>query len=55
MWWVPEGKVPTWREAAARLEHLHDHGPTPIAFDFHRRFPASECPLELLLDTPLAA
>lgn len=55
MWWVAEGKVPTWREAAARLEHLHDHGPTPIAFDFHRRFPAAECPLELMLDTPLAA
>src|SRR5262249_31940544 len=38
MWWVADHRTPTWREAAARLEHLYDHGPTPVAFDFHRRF-----------------
>jgi len=49
MWWVSRHTTPTWAEAAARLEHLYDNGPTPIAFDFHRRFSASECPLDLTL------
>jgi hypothetical protein len=55
MWWVPDHAIPTWHEASARLEHLNDHGATPIAFDFHRRFLASDCPLELTLSAPIAA
>jgi hypothetical protein len=55
MWWVSRHAIPTWTEAAARLEHLHDNGPTPIAFDFHRHFSASECPLDLMLCTPVEA
>ena len=38
MWWVADDHVPTWPEACERLEHLHDHGSTPTAFDFRRPF-----------------
>ena len=55
MWWVSDCTIPTWSEASARLEHLYDHGPTPIAFDFHRRFPACECPLDVKLHSLLYA
>ena len=37
-WWVAGDHLPTWDEAAARLEHLHDHGPTPFAFSFKHPF-----------------
>jgi hypothetical protein len=55
MWWVADHAIPTWKEASARLEHLHDHSATPIAFGFHRRFSPSDCPLELSLSAPIAA
>lgn len=50
-WWVGDDETPTWADASARLEHLHDHGPTPRAFTFHRCFdeagrPASVRPAE---------
>ena len=32
MWWVPAGHVPTLTEAAERLAHLDNHGPTEWAF-----------------------
>ncbi len=32
MWWVPAGHIPTLAEAAERLEHLDNHGPTEWAF-----------------------
>jgi len=37
-WWVGAAHQPTWPEACARLEHLHDHGPTPTAFSFKSAF-----------------
>ncbi len=40
-WWQAEGERPTWAEAIIRHEHLHDHGPTPFAFDFKTPFDAS--------------
>jgi hypothetical protein len=55
MWWVSECTIPTWAEAAARLEHVYDNGPSPIAFDFRRRFSASECPIDLALCDPAKA
>jgi Domain of unknown function (DUF3291) len=55
MWWVSDQNTVTWREACARLEHLYDQGPTPVAFDFHRRFSLEECPLELTLDALVEA
>ena len=41
LWWVEEGHVPAWREGVERLEHLHDQGPSPHAFDFKRPFDAA--------------
>jgi hypothetical protein len=38
MWWVSETTIPTWSDACSRLEHLHDHGPTPTAFNFRHPF-----------------
>jgi hypothetical protein len=32
LWWT-EAR-PDWQEAVVRFEHLHDHGPRPVAFDF---------------------
>src|SRR5215468_11322606 len=36
LWWVPTGHRPNVAEAAARLEHLKQHGPTDYAFDWQR-------------------
>jgi hypothetical protein len=38
VWWVEDDHVPDWHEASAKLERLHDHGPTPEAFDFRSPF-----------------
>jgi hypothetical protein len=38
LWWIPEGTVPSVEDAIARLDHLREHGPTPTAFTFSRRF-----------------
>lgn len=40
LWWIPAGHIPSVEEAEERLDHLRDHGPTPHAFMFKRRFPA---------------
>jgi len=39
-WWVASNHRPTWLEATERLEHLHDHGATPYAFDFKQPYDA---------------
>ena len=38
MWWIPASHVPTVDEAKTKLEYLHAHGPTPLAFTFKQRF-----------------
>jgi len=38
LWWHPDPQPPTWAEGARRLEHLHDHGPTPAAFTLRTPF-----------------
>lgn len=40
LWWVPHGHRPTLAEAADRLAQLAQHGPSPGAFTFARRFDA---------------
>lgn len=40
LWWIPAGTTPTVSEAEQKLVHLREHGPTPKAFSFGRRFPA---------------
>jgi len=42
LWWVPAGHEPTTTEAAARLEHLRQHGPTAEAFTFGEAFSAPD-------------
>lgn len=38
LWWVPEGHLPTVDEAAERLAHLAQHGPTEHAFTLRKSF-----------------
>jgi hypothetical protein len=38
LWWVPAGHIPDVAEAEARLTLLREHGPTPHAFTFKKRF-----------------
>lgn len=40
LWWIPAGHIPTIAEAQARLQHLHQHGPSAEAFTFRKPFPA---------------
>jgi hypothetical protein len=37
-WWVSDTHIPSWQEACGRLEHLHDQGPTPHAFNLKHAF-----------------
>lgn len=39
LWWVPAGHEPSIAEGLARLDLLEEHGPTPDAFTFQKRFP----------------
>lgn len=41
LWWVDAGTRPAWAEGVARLEHLHDQGPSPFAFTFKTAFDPS--------------
>ena len=43
-WWVADDHRPDYAEATARLEHLHDHGSTPHAFDLRAPFAADAAP-----------
>ncbi len=42
LWWIPAGHIPTPEEAKQRLEHLEQHGLTPLAFTFKERFTVDE-------------
>ncbi|MCP9956925.1 MULTISPECIES: DUF3291 domain-containing protein [Streptomyces] len=46
-WWVSDDTIPTWSDACSRLEHLHDHGPTPVSFTFRRPFAPDGTPTRL--------
>jgi Domain of unknown function (DUF3291) len=41
LWWIPAGTIPTVEEAKRRLDLLRANGPSPEAFTFKQRFPAS--------------
>jgi hypothetical protein len=49
-WWVADDHVPDWHEASERLEHLHDHGPSPQAFDFRHAFGSDAGSIEVRRD-----
>lgn len=42
LWWIPAGHIPTPQEAKARLEYMQEHGVTPFAFTFKKRFTPDE-------------
>lgn len=44
LWWVPAGHRPTLAEAQARLAHLAEQGPTPMAFSFAAPFGDPDVP-----------
>jgi hypothetical protein len=37
-WWIGDEEIPTWGEAARRIELINDNGPSPEAFDFHTSY-----------------
>jgi Domain of unknown function (DUF3291) len=39
LWWIPRGHRPSPNEAKDRLLHLHQHGPSEVAFQFRKIFP----------------
>jgi len=43
-WWVEDGHRIDWKEACERLDHLHENGPTPFAFNFAKPFDQSGAP-----------
>ena len=43
-WWVEDDHIPAREEAVGKLEHLHDHGSTPNAFNFKTPFDAAGQP-----------
>lgn len=51
-WWVADEAEPTWEEAVERLDHLHEHGPTPHAFTFRVPFEAVGQPTALQPTVP---
>lgn len=46
-WWISLDHQPTWPEACRRLEHLADHGPTPVSFTFKAAFDPSGNPVDV--------
>ncbi len=49
-WWVEDTQKLDRKEAAARLDHLHQYGPTAHAFNFSRPFDADGNPCALGAD-----
>ena len=47
VWWVADDHIPDWHEASQRIEQLHDHGPTPEAFDFRTAFGPDQSPFRI--------
>jgi hypothetical protein len=41
-WYIPAGHLPTIAEATERLNYLRNHGETPFAFSFKKRFAIEE-------------
>ena len=39
LWWIESGHHPTIAEAQDRIQHLHEHGPTPYSFTFTKNLP----------------
>lgn len=50
-WWVADDHVPSCFEAVERHEHLHQHGPTPFAFNFRTAFDVAGSPIQVRTST----
>lgn len=46
-WWIADGHIPQWADAARLLEKLHDQGPSPDVFNFHAPFDPEGRPLDI--------
>lgn len=44
LWWLPDGKLPTIREAEERLAYLRTHGASPFSFSLAVAFSADGSP-----------
>jgi hypothetical protein len=53
-WWVKADHRPDWSEAVERVDHLHDHGPTSVAFTFRQPFDATGAPARMKAPRPAA-
>lgn len=42
LWWIPEGHIPTLKEAEGKLQLLEKDGPTQVAFTFYKPFPPAQ-------------
>ena len=38
LWWIDSNRIPTREDACARIEHLHNYGSTPYAFNFNHPY-----------------
>jgi Domain of unknown function (DUF3291) len=38
LWWVAAGHIPSVEEAKEKLAHINEHGASPLAFSFSKRF-----------------
>ena len=46
-WWIDDDEEPTWEDAFARQQMIHDEGPTPRAFNFRSAFSPDGTPIKL--------
>ncbi|MBS1718558.1 MAG: DUF3291 domain-containing protein [Armatimonadetes bacterium] len=46
-WWIADGEEPSFAQAAEKFDYLHEHGPTPEAFNFRTAFAPDGSPYQL--------
>jgi hypothetical protein len=42
LWWIPAGHIPSTDEAKEKLAYFEQHGASPLAFTFSKRFTVEE-------------
>jgi len=46
-YWLEDGELPSWEQAASRMDHLHKHGPSGYAFLIRSSFDEHGSPYKL--------
>jgi hypothetical protein len=46
-YWLGDGELPSWEQAATRMDHLHKHGPSGYAFLIRFSFDEHGSPYKL--------